>query len=99
MPCTAAGPRIRRVAITIGVGTAVCPIVFPSANAATTRWAGISSASTTLATITSSRLPATPAAAIFSRSMATIARDRLVITATLAMAGANRANVTNYGVA
>jgi hypothetical protein len=58
------------------------PDCVPSASAATTRWAGISSASSTLATITSSQLPATAAAAIFSRPMANIARDRLVITAT-----------------
>src|SRR5690348_2831906 len=94
MPCTAARPRIRRVAITIGIATAVCPIVFPSGSAATTRWAGISSASTILATITSSQLPATPAAAIFSRPMANITRDRLVITRPPAMPGANTTNAS-----
>ena len=94
MPRTAARPQIRRVAITSGIATAVWPTVFPRASAGATQRAGTSSASSTSATITSSQLPASAAAATFSRPMANITRDRFTITAAPAMPGANKTNAS-----
>ena len=75
---------------TSGMATAVWPRVVASASAGTTRPAGTSWTSTTLATITSSQLPASATAATLARPMTNMTRDRFAITAAPAMPGANK---------
>ena len=74
------------------MATTVWPMVVPRASVATTRRAGTSSTSTTSTTIMISQLPASAAAAILSRPMTNITRDRFAITAAPAMPGAYKTN-------